>query len=156
MTEKSVTKNGAGRADNGNFVVGEFRVKAAPNADAGKAQDVELQNATADFEQTGQGEFPAKDALDGKPKTGWAIAPHMGKPHVAVFETKEDVGLEGGTVLTVVLEQNYGGKHLLGRFRISATTSSKPVKATRLPQNVLPVPATPPPNRPPPPTPEPP
>src|SRR5260370_28471651 len=147
MTEKSVTKNGAGRADNGNFVLGEFGVKAARNADAGKAQDVELQNANADFEQTGQGEFPAKDALDGKPKTGWAIAPHMGKPHVAVFETKEDVGLEGGTVLTVVLEQNYGGKHLLGRFRISATTRPRPVKATLLPDHVVLILATPADNR---------
>jgi hypothetical protein len=143
LPDKSLPKNGPGRADNGNFVLGEIRVKAAPKADAGKTQDIELQNATADFEQTGQGEFPARDALDGKPKTGWAIAPHMGKPHVAVFETKEDVVLDGGTVLTVVLEQNYGGKHILGRFRISVTTSPRPVKATLLPENIVQVLATP-------------
>jgi mono/diheme cytochrome c family protein len=143
MTDKSLPKNGPGRADNGNFVLGELRVKAAPKMEADKAQDVVLQNATADYEQTGQGEFPAKDALDGNPKTGWAIAPQMGKPHVAVFETKEDLGSDGGTVLTVVLEQNYGGKHILGRFRLSATTSPRPVKASLLPENIVPILATP-------------
>jgi hypothetical protein len=90
MTDKSLPGSGPGRADNGNFVLGELRVQATQQLDAARAENVELQNATADFEQTGQGEFPAKHALDGNPKTGWAIAPQMGKPHVAVFETKYD------------------------------------------------------------------
>ncbi|HEV3238086.1 MAG TPA: DUF1553 domain-containing protein, partial [Gemmataceae bacterium] len=137
LTDKSLPANGPGRADNGNFVLGEFRVTAAQKGMPDKAQKVELQNATSDFAQTGQGEFPAKDALDGNPKTGWAIAPQMGKPHVAVFETKNDDGFDGGTMLTVVLEQNYGGKHILGKFRLSVTTAARPVRASTLPENIV-------------------
>ena len=42
----------------------------------------------------------------------------MGQPHVAVFETKQDLGFEGGTLLTVILEHNYGGKHILGKLEL--------------------------------------
>jgi hypothetical protein len=137
LPDKTLPGNGPGRADNGNFVLGEFRGSAAPKATPDKSEKIELQNATSDFAQTGQGEFPAKDALDGNPKTGWAIAPHMGKPHVAVFETKQDAGFDGGTVLTVVLEHTYGGKHILGKFRLSVTTAPRPVRATLLPENIV-------------------
>jgi mono/diheme cytochrome c family protein len=137
MTDKSLPASGPGRADNGNFVLGELLIKATQQLDASKTDNVELQNATADYEQAGQGEFPAKHALDGNPKTGWAIAPQMGKPHVAVFETKQDLGGTGATTLTVILEQNYGGKHILGRLRLSATTGPRPIRATMLPENVV-------------------
>ncbi|MFL5242961.1 MAG: PSD1 and planctomycete cytochrome C domain-containing protein [Gemmataceae bacterium] len=137
LPDKSLPGNGPGRADNGNFVLGEFRVLAALKGTPDKTQKIELQNATSDYAQTGQGEFPAKDALDGNPKTGWAIAPQMGQPHVAVFETKQDLGFDDGTLLTVTLEHNYGGKHILGKFRLSVTTAPRPVHATALPDNIV-------------------
>jgi Protein of unknown function (DUF1553)/Protein of unknown function (DUF1549)/Planctomycete cytochrome C len=124
LPDKSLPKQGPGRA--GNFVLSELKVTAA-------GQPIALQNADADFAQNG---WPVAAAIDGDPKTGWAVDPQYGKAHTAVFETKQDVGGDGGSTLTFVLEQNYGGQHTLGRFRISATTSPRPVRLGGLPDNI--------------------
>ncbi len=84
---------------------------------------VALRNASADFSQEG---FPAAKALDGDKKTGWALAPEMGKAHAAVFEMAAP--LDSPALLMFTLRQDYGTKHTLGRFRISATTAAPPVR----------------------------
>src|SRR5262249_51827721 len=81
--------------------------------------------------------FPVAAALAGNPKSGWAVAPQVGRAHTAVLETKEDAGFPDGTTLTFTLDQKYGGKHLLGRFRLSATAAPRPVGQTVLPDPVL-------------------
>ncbi len=87
----------------------------------GKA--VALRNASADFQQEG---FTAAKALDGDGKTGWAFAPELGKAHAAVFETAAPA--DAPAVLIFTLQQNYGTKHTLGRFRLSATSAAPPVR----------------------------
>ena len=126
IPDESLSSGGPGRTG-GNFVVSEFTVTAAPMSDTTKPMSVKLANAYADFSQS---KYPVPGAIDGDKKTGWAIAPQVGKPHIATFETTESIGFEGGTQLTITIEQNLK-KYSLGRFRISATTSSRPLNADR-------------------------
>ena len=57
----------------------------------------------------------------------------MGKSHAAVFIFRQPLDLAGPVRLQVVLEQLHGGGHLIGRPRISATTTPHPGAAQALP-----------------------
>ena len=120
MTDDSLTKTGPGRANNGNFVVTEISVFAAPWSDPLNQKQIGLRNAKAEFEQKG---MEAALAIDGDPNTGWAIFrdADTNQPNVLSFETTEDVGTPDGTILTVVIEQKYGRSHTIGRLRVSAS-----------------------------------
>ncbi len=128
LTDPSLPNTGPGRTPHGNFVLTEIAVSASPRGKTEPAEAIELTGAAADFSQTG---FEVRNALDGNPKTGWAIddgSGHLNKNRTATFPLKRPLGLEGGTRLIVRLDQQYGGTHTLGRFRISArtATTSKP------------------------------
>jgi hypothetical protein len=127
VPDDSLPGRGPGRAVNGNFSVTGIRVKACPRGKPDQAVAVTLKNPKADFAQESYGGWPVTAALDGDPKTGWSIDPEEGQPHEAVFETEQPVGLEGGTTLTVELDQG-DREHSLGRFRLSVSTS-QPVPA---------------------------
>lgn len=106
--------------------VWEESVKESPRPtvalNPGGAKNIALRNATTDFAQAA---FTAAAALDGDPKTGWAWANEVGKPHAAVFDLATPLDAAGGE-LTFTLRQEYGTRHTLGRFRISATTQKPP------------------------------
>ncbi|MEO2016795.1 MAG: DUF1549 domain-containing protein [Fuerstiella sp.] len=126
LTVSGKKGNGPGLPDNGNFVVTEFEVQAAPLSKPTEYKKVALQNAKADFLQAG---FNAALAIDGNPgnQNAWAIANAPGVTHWATFETKEALGHDGGTVLKFVIHQNHSAKeHLLARFRISVTRKKAP------------------------------
>ncbi|WP_250846743.1 DUF1549 domain-containing protein [Aquisphaera insulae] len=118
--------NGPGRAPDGNFVLSEIQLSAAPKAEPAKAAPIPLQNAKADFSQGG---FDVSKAIDGTDDgdNGWAVSPRTGMIHWATFETKAPAGNPGGTLLTIKLHQKYGGRvYQLGRFRISVTKAPAP------------------------------
>lgn len=125
LPDNSLPAKGPGRSAGGNFVLNELRLKAAAKGQAEQAESVGLQNASADFAQQS---FAVAGAIDGNPQTGWAIAPQLGKYHVAVFETKQDIRHEGGSVLVFTLDQSFGTQHTIGRLRLSATTAPRPVR----------------------------
>jgi hypothetical protein len=106
--------------------VWEEAVKESPRPslafNPGGAKNIALRNATADYAQPA---FTAAGALDGDPKTGWAWASEAGKPHAAVFELATPLDASNDE-LTFTLRQEYGTRHTLGRFRISATTQKPP------------------------------
>lgn len=134
LRDPNLPSYGPGRAPNGNFVLSEFRVDAAPVSDSAKTNRVFLQHATADFSQQG---FPVSAALDtsGTNKIGWAAEDLPGRRNVdrrAVFETKELVGFNGGTKIKFTLRQSFGGQHCIGRLRLSATTRKGPLQADPL------------------------
>jgi hypothetical protein len=134
LPDPSLGAMGPGRAGHGNFVLTGIKIAQAAKDKPEEAKAIALQNASADFAQN---DFPASAALDGNPKTGWAIAPQFGKAHIAIFEVKcDDAGLKGGTVITVTMEQDYGGKHTIGKFRLSATNAARPVRVVKLPEAV--------------------
>jgi hypothetical protein len=125
LADDRLPAKGPGRAPNGNFVLNEFKVTAAPEGDPSKAKPVTLHNAHADFSQD---QYAVAGAIDGNPETGWAVAPEFGKTHVAVFELKEPVAFDKGMVLTFTLEQRYAGKeHNIGKFRLSVTSTKPPL-----------------------------
>lgn len=126
MTDESTKGHGPGLPENGNFVVTEFEVQAAPLSKPGEFKNIALQNAQADFLQAG---FNAALTIDGNKgnQNGWAVANAGGVTHWATFESKESIGHDDGTVLKFVIHQNHNAKvHLLARFRISATTQKSP------------------------------
>ncbi len=135
LSDPSLPSKGPGRAPNGNFVLNEFRVSAAPlGARPDKAKPVALHRAVADFSQE---DFAVTNAIDGDPESGWAVSPQLGKSHVAVFETKEPITNAKGTTLTFTLDQRFGGKdHNIGKLRLSVTTVKPPISLEGLPDGI--------------------
>ena len=133
--DAALPAGGPGRAQNGNFVISELKVTAAPKADPSKAEAVALQNAKADFSQDN---WAVAGAIDGNEATGWAVSPQFGKTHTAVFEAGAEVKHEGGTLLTITLSQQFAdGTHSLGKFRISVASGSKPSLEGSLPAELV-------------------
>jgi hypothetical protein len=109
LTDPSLPAQGPGRVEHGNFVLSEFKVQSS-----GKALTVS--RAAADFEQQ---DWPVANALDGKAETGWAVAPEFGKPHVAHFQLASPA--DGPFTFSLEFQSPHV-RHVIGRFRISATT----------------------------------
>ena len=111
-----------------------LKATIAPKSDPTKAEPVVLQNASADFSQDS---WHVSAAIDGREDSGWAVSPQFGKNHEATFETKTDIGGEGGSVLTITISQQYpDGKHALGKFRLFVTGGARPLTKSKLPELV--------------------
>ncbi|HQU42256.1 MAG TPA: PSD1 and planctomycete cytochrome C domain-containing protein [Pirellulales bacterium] len=129
LPDDSLPAHGPGRAGNGNFVLNE--VEATFN-DA----PVKWSVASASHSQK---DWDAAGAADGKPKTGWAILPEVAKANQLVLETTADLGDGNPATITLKLHQNYGSSHTIGRLRLAASTSPRPVRAEgvdALPKNL--------------------
>lgn len=92
LPDPSLPKQGPGRAGNGNFVLSEFEVSWI---DGEQRTPVQLQNASATYEQTGAAgghpdrKWSAASAIDGdaRGKTwGWAVMEQVGQANSAIFE----------------------------------------------------------------------
>ena len=92
-----------------------------------------MHKAQADFAQEG---WAIGGAIDNNPATGWAVLPQFGKAHSALFEVKDAVKNEKGTTFTVTLSMQYGQKHTIGKFRLSATSDKEPKLADGVPENL--------------------
>jgi len=105
-------------------------------AETPKLEKFALENAKADFSQDGYAVNTAIDGQRGDNGNGWAISPQMNKPHTAIFEVKDQPKAEGRRLLRFDLDQRYkGNNYSLGRFRVSVTSSPKPINFG-LPGNV--------------------
>ena len=144
MTDPSLPGDGPGRhhPERPNFVLHEFEVRAAPLAasqeesanNEAKPKAIKLHSAWADYSQP---QYHVKGAIDGDPKTGWAIHQQFHKPHLATFRTTEPAGFEGGTLLTITMPQNHGETRTLGRFRISVCEGEPPANESA-PEQLIP------------------
>ncbi|WP_439631038.1 DUF1549 domain-containing protein [Gemmata sp.] len=126
LADPKFPAGGPGRAPNGNFVLTEMKMTAAPKA-GGNPTPVAFGKAQADFSQQN---FDVKTAFDGTPNggKGWAVAPNFGVTHWAVVELKEPAGFKDGTVFTVTMSHQFAqADHSIGRFRLSVTTAKPPV-----------------------------
>ncbi|MEM9379664.1 MAG: PSD1 and planctomycete cytochrome C domain-containing protein [Planctomycetota bacterium] len=112
---------GPGRAGNRNFVLQEIRV-ARRAAGTDTWEPAPLFSAGADFEQDTSAEGGAAYAVAGAlphvDGPGWAVKPAFGVPHVAQFELAEPLELAEGDELRIELQQEHGGNHTLGAFRV--------------------------------------
>jgi hypothetical protein len=119
LTDETVKGNGPGLPENGNFVVTELEVTAAPLADEKAKKKVEFASGKADFTQES---FGIDQVFDGKKddQRGWAVSPRGGMTHWATLQTKESIDFESGSLITVVIHQFHNAEnHRLARFRIS-------------------------------------
>ncbi len=134
LPDDSLPAKGPGRAENGNFHLTGFEAYSRTSESGdGPFTLVGLAHPSADFNQEG---WDIGKALDGKPLTGWGIHPEEGKHHMAVFELTQPGALKAGDELRIVLRQEHGRGHTLGRFRLSVTTDRPPIRATGVPEAV--------------------
>ncbi|HBO53054.1 MAG TPA: hypothetical protein DD471_13795 [Planctomycetes bacterium] len=115
----------------------ETLATAAPaDGPAVKFAAVGLHKANQSFAQK---DFSAGLTIDGKSddKKGWAISPQVGRTQAAIYETKAELGMAGGTLLKITLAQDFGGMHTIGNFRIAVTNSPRPVKLSSLPDDLV-------------------
>ena len=116
LPDETLPSRGPGRAANGNFVLSEFSAVILPTATQKKETPVVFRAVTADYSQAG---WPVTSALDGKQDTGWGIAGAIGKSHSALFTIQKGLVVEGGSVLALVLSQQFtDGSHSIGKFRL--------------------------------------
>lgn len=142
LTNANLLYGGPGEVGKGSFLIREFTVEASPLNDLTVTNKIKFQRALADMEAPG---FSISKAIDGElEKGGWTptlTAEGRNENHVAVFECQEPFGFAGGTRLVFTIYQTLksddksGGLdaeskldcHLLGSFRLSATTDAAPL-----------------------------
>jgi hypothetical protein len=135
LPDDKLPAKGPGRAQNGNFVLAEFRLGlVGPDGDAARAKPVAFGRAVADYSQP---EYPVGNAIDNNPATGWAIAPQFGVAHKAIFELKQPLNLPEGGKLVFTLLHQFGTQHVIGKFRLAATTAKAPGQVSSLPEPVV-------------------
>mgnify|MGYP006119030185 FL=1 len=114
LTHESFSvKDGFSRG-NGNFVLTEIEIKKG-------REKLKVSSVTADVEQPN---FPAKAAVDGDQKTGWAVGANMpeGRKGIrrAAFVLEKPLELKGGEALEVTLHyQSPYESHNIARFGLS-------------------------------------
>lgn len=133
IPDEGLPSKGAGRAQNGNFVLSDVRFYSAATRDLKKEHRVLLSVARADFSQQ---KFPPANAIDSDvAKTGWAVSPQVTKAHSIELITGKPLPELKDRWIQVVLDQQYGGQHTIGRFRVSIRTGSHP--SDGIPDDVL-------------------
>ncbi|MBX3448600.1 MAG: PSD1 domain-containing protein [Planctomycetaceae bacterium] len=116
LADDSLPQKGPGLAPNGNFVF--TSVRAFLVSPDGSERPIALHRAAASFTQA---KFPADAPLAASPapKTGWAIAPKTGQQQWWQARTVGRLLIAPDETLRIVLEQNHGGQHVLGKFRLT-------------------------------------
>jgi hypothetical protein len=122
LTDPSLGQQGPGRTPHGNFVLTDLRGDV--NLPDAKSLPLEFKSVTADFSQA---QFPADYAIDGNPKTGWAI---HGPGNFNVSRTltlvvapvpgTEKLPADTKLRCAITLAQNFGTQHTIGRFKLEA------------------------------------
>ena len=133
LTSVKVNDKGAGRADNGNFVVSELQAKLLlPD---GKSQPVKFTKAVATFSQNN---FGVDKAIDGNPgnNSGWAVAPKINQDNVALLAT-EPVDIPEGAQIEFTVVQVHGKHHTLGGLRLELSESDSPATFDSVPSDVI-------------------
>ncbi len=124
LADPSLPVKGPGRAENGNFVLNEFRVTYKP-LDKKEAPEtkVKLTSVGQIHQQDG---YTAAQAVDGNPATGWATAPRFGADNAALYKFDKPANIPAGVAFTAVLDHRFGMNHTVGKFRLSVTTDPNP------------------------------
>jgi hypothetical protein len=160
LPDPNLPAGGPGRSIFGTCALSEFSVEAAVGDKEEKKAKVKFVEATSDYDPpeheleptfydkttTKRLTGPAKFAIDGNANSAWDVNAGPGRRNVArkaVFRCEKPIGSEGGSILTIHLQQNHGGwnsddnqNNNLGRFRISVTADQRHVVADPLPSRV--------------------
>ncbi len=131
LPDDGLPSQGSGRAPNGNFVLTNLQVRRSNEPESKEKDEVEFVTAEADFSQA---KFSPSDVLNGNKKSGWAIGGQVAKRHQLTAFTNQPVSPPEAELLEVVIDQQYGGQHTIGRFRVSTISGFDPFKA--IPESV--------------------
>ena len=128
LADPSFPANGPGRAPNGNLHLSEIKIRI-------NDVPVKIGRTAADFNQAG---WEISKAIDGDLKSAWGIHPKVGNSHRAVFVFDRPVELGKGTEskIEIVLEQQHGGSHLIGKPRFSLSDHADPDTDIQLPTKI--------------------
>ena len=124
LADPTLPRGGPGRVAHGNFALSNLTVAAAPIPAVGAEpvfSPVKLGAPRADFSQPS---LDVSHAIDDSPTSGWAIDPHVGQSHVALFDFAEPVGFPAGCRLMVTLDFRTSPHHAIGRPRVAAATAA--------------------------------
>jgi hypothetical protein len=142
LTNPNLMYGGPGEVGKGSFLVKEFTAESYSLENPTVTNKIKFRRAVADEEAPG---FSATNAIDGNTeKGGWTpttIPERRNQNHFALFECDQPVDLPKGTRLLITLDQTFNGDdknhgldvdskldcHLLGSFRLSATTDPAPL-----------------------------
>lgn len=122
LADDSLPRRGPGRADNGNFALGnvECFIEAATDV----ASPIVFTRAATTFEQN-DSSLSAQASIDSDPVSGWAIDGQIGKDNAAVFYVDQPVTILPGSKLRIVLSFPHpNSKHSIGRVRLSIAASA--------------------------------
>lgn len=127
LTHDSLPQKGPGRAPNGNFALGDFRVQRV-TAGTNEMRDVVIKAARATHQQDA-GMLSVAASIDKDMVSGWAVdAGGIGKDQSAVFDLEQAEPQTGATRWVITLTLNHPNpQHTLGRFRLSVTDRTEPV-----------------------------
>tara|TARA_R110000850_G_scaffold96999_12_gene202676 strand:- start:839 stop:3922 length:3084 start_codon:yes stop_codon:yes gene_type:complete len=125
LTHEEIPGTGPGRGDEKrpNFILSELSLEVLKPGKR-KGQKLELHGARADYSQGG---WEVEKAIDGNPKTGWAIGSQFGESHWAAFRLDKPLDATKKMTLRFTLDQNYGRGRTIGRVRISVMTGDPTV-----------------------------
>lgn len=127
LTHPSLPHQGPGRANNGNFALGDLQVSVGPAAAHAAAENrpagrhVSLRHAVATHQQNADS-LSVLAAIDADPvSSGWAVDfGGIGQDQAAVFEFQETLQFEGPSQWTMQLTFNHPNpRHAIGRFRVA-------------------------------------
>ena len=127
LPDDSLPAKGPGRNEAGNFVLSEIEAAWIPAGPDAKPVPIKFTRAIATYQQ---GQYEVANAINGRAgpdPDGWGIFPDgIGKPQSAIFSCSTDgkpLDLGPGQLRVVLRQQYNDGKHLLGRFRVSLSSS---------------------------------
>ena len=117
LTHDSFPHHGPGRADNGNFALGDVKIAVVQSQGD---ENIELKKAVATHQQD-NGRLSVQASIDQDPISGWAVDKGgIGKDQAAVFEFAEAVESQGKTRWSIRLLFNHPNqRHAMGRIRLS-------------------------------------
>lgn len=143
LADPSLPRSGPGRADNGNFALGNLTAEIL--SEGKPPRKLELSKPAATHQQNGDS-LSIAASLDSDLVSGWAVDGQIGKSQAAVVflpEPSNDpaTSLQPGDTLRLTLRFHHpNSKHIIGRIRFSTSSQTQPpveVGGTEPPSEVL-------------------
>ncbi len=129
LQHASLPSGGLSRVKGGNFVLTDIKlIIEEPDQES---YEVKLTGARATFNQGG---LDVKQAIDNNAGSGWGVWPGpkgVKQPHTAIFTLAEPLKPDPDVRLVFQLKFNHSAnQHVMGRFRISVSSSNNPAFGT--------------------------
>lgn len=126
LADPSLPKGGPGRAGNGNFVLGDFKVTAGADGSSSIPEKMVFFRGEATYQQNTDS-LSVAASLDSDPVTGWAVDGQIGKSQAVAFYLAKPINSDGKLLqLTITVICNHpNAQHVMGRIRFSITTEER-------------------------------